>query len=59
MKFYNREDFEKRNQPCECGSGKKFKLCCYKDGTEESTVIAKKPNTPKPKSAKAEKKLRA
>jgi len=25
MRFYSREDFERRNDPCPCGSGKKFK----------------------------------
>lgn len=26
---------QKRNKPCPCGSGKKFKTCCYGKSVEE------------------------
>jgi hypothetical protein len=46
-----------RNDPCPCGSGKKFKTCCLgKDGGEESSPVpVRTPNSPKPKRSVAEK----
>ena len=47
----------RRNEPCPCGSGKKYKNCCYPDkthawktaGSHESPVFTVKPKkTPEP-----------
>lgn len=51
MEFFNREDFERRNQPCPCGSGKKFKKCCHgkASGNNSSSVPVRVPSlTPTP-----------
>ena len=31
-----------RNDPCACGSGKKYKLCCQRDGRTPTTTQASK-----------------
>ncbi|MGO9166124.1 MAG: SEC-C metal-binding domain-containing protein [Candidatus Sulfotelmatobacter sp.] len=48
-------DAPRRNMPCSCGSGKKFKKCCMgKDGGNEfSSVAVPKPAGPKPKTLAA------
>jgi hypothetical protein len=35
-RFFARENGVRRNDPCPCGSGLKFKKCCYEAGDEAS-----------------------
>jgi hypothetical protein len=43
-------DAARRNLPCPCGSGKKFKKCCMgpDEGAEFLAVAAPKPKGPRP-----------
>ena len=47
----NDEPFKRRNHPCSCGSGKKYKKCCLKRDIDldSNLVFAPKPNTPTPR----------
>jgi len=48
-------DFPRRNHPCPCGSGKKFKKCCMGSagGADYSAVAVPKPGGPKPQTLMA------
>jgi hypothetical protein len=48
-----------RNDPCPCGSGKRFKKCCGNDseGGNVAQVGARKPNSPTQKSVREKLKL--
>jgi len=43
-------EFENRNQPCPCGSGKKYKKCCMPldPGPDAAPVTAPIPRGPNP-----------
>lgn len=45
-----------RNEPCHCGSGKKYKKCCLQNDLkkEEASKIAKKPKVKQSKERQAE-----
>jgi hypothetical protein len=45
------EPFQRRNHPCSCGSGKKYKKCCLKReiDPDPNPVFAPKPNKPTPR----------
>ena len=32
-----------RNSPCPCGSGKKYKFCCWSSRKQESSALSKNP----------------
>ncbi len=35
-----------RNEPCPCGSGKKYKYCCYaKDSVKSATTVTEEPES--------------
>jgi SEC-C motif len=45
------EPFKRRNHPCSCGSGKKYKKCCWKKDIDPdpNRAFAPKPNKPTPR----------
>jgi hypothetical protein len=52
----SRQDFSRRDAPCPCGSGKKYKKCCMKteSGGDTAPVMAPRP-TPLPRRSSAQK----
>ena len=45
-----------RNDPCPCGSGKKFKKCCMpSEGGSAEPVFVRNPKPPRPSSTAAKK----
>ena len=39
LEHYNARPRDRRNRPCSCGSGKKFKKCCMR-GTDPEPAVA-------------------